>query len=124
MDPYIVLGVPRRCTHRQVKEIFRESVRRDHPGHGGDEQKFIMICAAYKQIIAQLDSAVDSATSEHAAHQNLINLLQRVSARSIAEDDRSRPVQTAGAGRSVRGDSGAMMAGLAALMIFLAEVLV
>jgi len=124
MDPYLVLGVPRNCTHQQVKQTFRARVRREHPDRGGDEQKFIRICTAYKQLLAEPDRAVDLEASEQAANQNLVDLLQSVSARSVAGTSRSRPVRSGDARRKMQADSGAAIGGAIALTILIAEVLV
>jgi DnaJ domain len=55
MDPYHILGVSRRCTREEVKETFRARVRYAHPDRGGNEETFIRLCAAYKQILKELD---------------------------------------------------------------------
>ena len=53
MDPYVTLGVRRNCTRDQVKAAFRAKVRIAHPDRGGDEQAFIALCAAYKQVLQE-----------------------------------------------------------------------
>jgi hypothetical protein len=54
MDPYQTLGLRKGCTREEVKEAFRARVWRAHPDRGGDEQPFIELCAAYKQILGEL----------------------------------------------------------------------
>ena len=56
MDPYIVLGVSRNCTRRQVQRTFRAKVQRAHPDRGGEERNFIRLCTAYRMILADLDA--------------------------------------------------------------------
>jgi hypothetical protein len=55
MDPYQTLGVPRNCTRDEVKEAFRDRSWYLHPDRGGDERAFIRLCAAYKQVLADLE---------------------------------------------------------------------
>jgi DnaJ domain len=55
MDPYSTLGVPKDCTLKEVKEAFRGMALHMHPDHGGSDQSFVRLCAAYKQIIEELD---------------------------------------------------------------------
>jgi len=124
MDPYLVLGVPRDCTRQEVKRTFHAKVRREHPDRGGEEQKFIWTCKAYKLILSDLDRAQGYEASERAASQTFVDMLQKVSAGSHAGKTRSRPRQSADSGSNVKLDTGAAIAGLVALMIFLAEVLV
>ena len=57
MDPYQILGVARGCTRDEVKEAFRARAWHAHPDRGGDEQPFIELCGAYKQILAELVQA-------------------------------------------------------------------
>jgi hypothetical protein len=54
MDPYRTLGVDRGCSRDDVKAAFRAMVRLAHPDRGGDEQTFILFCAAYKKILEDL----------------------------------------------------------------------
>lgn len=56
MDPYAILGVPRGCHRDRVKEAFRIMVLRAHPDHGGDGEAFVLLCAAYRQLLAELDA--------------------------------------------------------------------
>jgi len=131
MDPYLVLNVSRDCTRRQVKGCFRAKVQLEHPDRGGDEQAFIRICTAYKLILAELDCRVDAKASgrlgteasERAANQTLVDILQKVSARSVDKETKSRRGQSAGSRSNLRVDSGATIAGVVALTIFIAEAL-
>ncbi len=56
MDPYAILGVPRGCPRDRVKEAFRSMVQHAHPDHGGDGEAFVLLCAAYRQLLAELDA--------------------------------------------------------------------
>ena len=123
LDPYLVLGVPRNCTYQQARRTFRASVRRHHPDRGGDEQKFIRICAAYKQIVADLERPVDTATTVRVAHEDFRDLLLRVSARSDPSKIKSRSVKSVSYARATDRDSGAVMGGVVALSIFGAMIL-
>jgi len=123
MDPYLVLGVPRHSTRQEVKRTFRAKVRREHPDRGGEEQTFIRICRAYKQILSDLDGAVGSGTSAPATCPTYVDFLWKVSAGSDAGKTRSRPRESAGSRSNAQPDSGAKIAGLVALMIFLVEIL-
>jgi hypothetical protein len=66
MDPYEVLGVPRRCTREEVKEAFRVRSWHAHPDRGGEEAAFIRIRAAYEQILEDLDRAAGPGAIEPA----------------------------------------------------------
>jgi DnaJ domain len=55
MDPYHTLGVHRGCTHQEAKDAFRAVAWHVHPDRGGDEQAFIQLHAAYKQILKDLE---------------------------------------------------------------------
>jgi curved DNA-binding protein CbpA len=55
MDPYQTLGVSRSCTREEVKEVFRIRAWYAHPDRGGDDETFIRLCSAYKQILDELD---------------------------------------------------------------------
>ena len=55
MDPYHILGVSTTCTREEVKAAFRARVRQSHPDRGGKQEAFIQLCAAYKQILEELD---------------------------------------------------------------------
>jgi len=123
MDPYLVLGVPRNCTRQEVQKTFRAKVRREHPDRGGEEQKFIRICLAYKQILSDVDGALGSDTSARAGGPTYVDLLRNLSGRSDAGKTRSGPRQSAGSFSDVQLDSGVKIAGLVALLFFLAEFL-
>ncbi len=51
MDPYQTLGVPKDCTHEELKEAFRARARLVHPDRGGEPAAFIRLRQAYDQII-------------------------------------------------------------------------
>jgi hypothetical protein len=55
MDPYITLGVPRGCSRQEVKDAFRARAWYVHPDRGGENESFIRLCSAYKQILRELD---------------------------------------------------------------------
>jgi curved DNA-binding protein CbpA len=55
MDPYQTLGVARDCTREEVKAAFRARVRLAHPDRGGDVESFIQLCAAYKQVLEEVE---------------------------------------------------------------------
>jgi curved DNA-binding protein CbpA len=59
MDPYSTLGVSRVCTREQVKEAFRSLVHRAHPDRGGDGQAFVRLCAAYREVMNELERGDD-----------------------------------------------------------------
>ncbi len=59
MDAYLILGVSRGCTREEVKERFRSRVHSAHPDRGGDGEAFIQLCAAYHQILDELDRRAD-----------------------------------------------------------------
>jgi hypothetical protein len=121
VDPYRVLGVPRNCTYQQVRKIFRARVSQHHPDRGGDEQQFILICAAYKHIVADLDRAHEIATNEQVASQNMVDFVKRVAKHSDAPITRSQAVISAGLARRAQRESGALIAGIICLTIFVAE---
>ena len=123
LDPYLVLGVPRNCTYQQAKRTVRASVRRHHPDRGGDEQKFIRICAAYKQILADLEHPVDTATTVRVVHEDFRALLLRVSARSDPPKTGSRPIKSMTNAPAAQGGSGAVIAVIFALAILIFELL-
>jgi hypothetical protein len=52
-DPYYTLGIKRGCTRDEVIAAFRAKAWHAHPDRGGDEQSFIVLCAAYKQILKE-----------------------------------------------------------------------
>lgn len=54
-DPYTILGVARGCTPEEAREAYRAGVRTTHPDHGGDGAAFIRLCAAYRQVVAELE---------------------------------------------------------------------
>jgi len=55
MDPYHTLGVLRDCTREEAKDAFRARAWQLHPDRGGEEQAFIQLYSAYKQILRELD---------------------------------------------------------------------
>jgi len=55
MDPYRILGVPKGCTHDEVREAFRARALAAHPDRGGAELSFIQLRAAYEEIVAELE---------------------------------------------------------------------
>jgi DnaJ domain len=55
MDPYSTLGVPRGCTRQQVRDAFRSLVHVAHPDRGGDGEAFVRLCAAYRDVLAELE---------------------------------------------------------------------
>jgi hypothetical protein len=55
MDPYSTLGVARGCTREQVKEAFRSLVHRAHPDRGGDGEAFVRLCAAYREVLQEVE---------------------------------------------------------------------
>jgi hypothetical protein len=55
MDPYLILGISRPCTLEEVKAAFRAMVWCAHPDRGGKAESFIRLCAAYKQILEELE---------------------------------------------------------------------
>jgi curved DNA-binding protein CbpA len=59
MDAYVILEVSRVCTREEVKETFRSRVHSAHPDRGGDGEAFIQLCAAYHQILDELDRRAD-----------------------------------------------------------------
>jgi hypothetical protein len=59
MDPYSTLGVPRGCTRQQVKEAFRSLVHVAHPDRGGDGEDFVRLCAAYREVLNELERVDD-----------------------------------------------------------------
>jgi hypothetical protein len=63
MDPYRVLGISRWCGREAVKAAFRARVWQAHPDRGGDADDFIAICAAYKQILEELERRPEPAAS-------------------------------------------------------------
>jgi curved DNA-binding protein CbpA len=135
MDPYLVLGVARDCTLPEVKKTFRAKVRLEHPDRGGEERKFIRICTAYRMILSERDSADDSDSSVQAAsnrgrpaprdakydHQNLVDLMLQVSARSAAGKTYSRSRQV-GSASGTQENSGAAIGGMIAVAIIIAEL--
>jgi hypothetical protein len=54
-DPYSILGIARGCTPEEAREAYRAGVRTLHPDHGGDEAAFIRHCAAYRQVVEELE---------------------------------------------------------------------
>ena len=66
MDPYHTLGVLRGCTRDEVKEAFRAMAWRAHPDRGGEELLFIRLCAAYKQILKDVERSPSSSAHKPA----------------------------------------------------------
>jgi hypothetical protein len=66
MDPYQTLGVSRTCTRAQVKEVFRTRAWYAHPDRGGEDEAFVRLCTAYKQILEELDQKPNAYASRHA----------------------------------------------------------
>lgn len=64
MDPYLILGVPRGCTREQVKDAYRALVHRAHPDRGGDGEAFVRLCAAYREVLNDLDRGGDQEDEE------------------------------------------------------------
>ena len=55
MDAYHTLGIVRGCTRQEAKDAFRARAWHAHPDRGGDDQAFIEVYTAYKQILKELD---------------------------------------------------------------------
>lgn len=65
MDPYQALGVSRGCTRDELKKAFRARAWDSHPDRGGDEQPFIELCTAYKQILNGMGCGPRQGSTEH-----------------------------------------------------------
>lgn len=52
-----MFGLPADSPFDQARQRYRELVKRHHPDPGGSQQQFIQIDAAYKQIIAWIQSS-------------------------------------------------------------------
>jgi DnaJ domain len=55
MDPYHILGVSTTSTREEVEAAFRARVRQYQPDRGVEHEDFIQLCAAYQQILGELD---------------------------------------------------------------------
>ncbi len=138
MDPYLVLGLPRNCTRRQVQEVFRAKARNAHPDLGGDEREFIHICTAYRTILADLESSGSSQTSDAAseaddrprrrnpkfADKNYHDLLLNIATSNASGDGGTDSWHTAAAGDTSSPGSGDAIGGLVALIIILGQILI
>lgn len=47
-DPYQILGVEKNASKDEIKKAFRKLAHEHHPDHGGDQEKFKEINAAYQ----------------------------------------------------------------------------
>lgn len=52
-EPYETLGVDRKATRKQIKQAFREQVRRLHPDAGGDPDEFRALVEAFNALMAR-----------------------------------------------------------------------
>jgi len=52
-EPYRVLGVSRKATRKEIKQVFREKARRLHPDAGGDPDKFSSLVEAFNALMAR-----------------------------------------------------------------------
>lgn len=50
LDPYNILGVDQSATKEEIDKAFREKVKQTHPDHGGSNEEFIKVMAAYETI--------------------------------------------------------------------------
>ncbi len=57
MDPYRILGITRSCTRQEAKAAFRAKAWQMHPDHGGSDQDFIELEAAYRRVLRELELA-------------------------------------------------------------------
>lgn len=54
LDPYLVLGLERGCSTKEIRDAYLKKSRKHHPDHGGDEWAFKIVVRAYesfKQIL-------------------------------------------------------------------------
>lgn len=49
-DPYSILGVKQGATREDIDKAFRKKVWSAHPDHGGSNEQFIEVMAAYESI--------------------------------------------------------------------------
>lgn len=51
-DPWIVLGINRNASAKDIKAAYRRLAKDHHPDQGGDPDRFIQIQAAYQQLVS------------------------------------------------------------------------
>jgi len=52
-NPYIILGVSPDDSIKLIKKIYKLKAKEYHPDVGGDNEKFIMLDRAYKEILSR-----------------------------------------------------------------------
>ncbi len=67
MDPYDILGVSRTATDEEIKEKYRELVRKYHPDNYGPDNPLIDLA---NEKMAQINEAYEKITEERAKGQN------------------------------------------------------
>ena len=50
LDPYKILGIKQDATKRDIDKAYRKRASETHPDHGGSNEEFIQVRAAYEAI--------------------------------------------------------------------------
>ena len=55
LDPWATLGVSRGATNEEIRAAYRRRARATHPDHGGSDEAFRAVCAAYAALSGTTD---------------------------------------------------------------------